>query len=64
MLSHAGRLGGRLTRGAGRLAVLTLLAVCYAMGAIAAGAVVTALTIAGAVRLGWSDTRKRAHGPA
>lgn len=60
MLSNA----GRAARGVGRLIVLALLAACYALGAAAAAVVVTTLTVAGAVRLGWSDTRKRAHGPA
>jgi len=71
MLSRTGRLARRLTpfvwhgiRGAGRLTVLVLVASFYVMGAAAAAVVVAALTVSGAVRLGWSDTRKRAHGPA
>lgn len=71
MLSHTGRLARRLTasawrivRGAGRLVVLAVVAGCYVVGAAAAAFVVAGLTVSSAVRLGWSDTRKRAHGPA
>lgn len=71
MLSHAGRLTRRLTmlgargvRGAGRLTALALVAMFYVIGVLAASVVVAGLTVTGAVRLGWSDTRKRANGPA
>lgn len=71
MLSHAGRLAralasiaGRVVRGSVRLVGLALVLVFYGVGAVAAAVVVAALSVTGAVRLGWSDTRKRAHGPA
>lgn len=57
MLSRAGRLVGRRF-------VAVLLWFFYVLGVVAAAVVVTALTIGGAVRLGWSDVRKRAHGAA
>ena len=48
----------------GRLSATVLLAVFYVMGVAAAVGVVVALSIIGAVRLGWTDVRKRADGTA
>ena len=58
----------RIGRRAGRIAASILLAVFYAAGFGAACVVVVALTVVGAVRLGWSDvhaaTKRGSHGTA
>ena len=58
----------RIVRLIGRLGLWVVLALCYALGAVTAAAVVAALTVASAVRLGWSDVRAAAergsHGTA
>lgn len=54
----------RTIRFAGRVFLASLLAVFYSLGVVAAAVVVAAVTVVGAVRLGWSDVRKRAHGSA
>ena len=48
----------------GRLLAAVLAAVFYTLGVLAACVVVSALFIATATRLGWSDVRKRADGIA
>lgn len=54
-----------VARRAGRLAVGIPLAVLYVLGVTAATVAIICVTCVAAVRLGWSDTRKRAeHGTA
>lgn len=54
-----------ITRKAGRVLIDLPLVVLYAFGWLAGALVVVALTIGTAVRLGWSDARKRGqHGAA
>lgn len=54
-----------LARGAGRLLALCILAFFYLAGVVAGVVTVAAVAIAAAVRLGWTDARKRGrHGPA
>ena len=54
-----------VARRVGRLAAAVFLAVLYVIGVLAAVAVLAGVTCAAAVRLGWSDIRKRAsHGAA
>lgn len=48
-----------ITRKAGRVLIDLPLAVLYAAGWLAGALIVVALTIGTAVRLGWSDARKR-----
>lgn len=58
-------LSRRAARSAGRLAASIPLAVLYVLGAAAAVVVVVVVSCGVAVRLGWSDVRKRAaHGSA
>ncbi len=54
-----------LAHRAARLLTLCILAIFYLMGVVAGAVTVAAVAIAAAVRLGWTDTRKRGrHGPA
>ena len=54
-----------VARRVGRLAAAVPLAVLYVIGVLAAVVVLAGVTCAAAVRLGWSDIRKRApHGTA
>lgn len=54
-----------MMRAAGRLTLGAILAVFYVIGWSAGAVVVSLFTIGAAVRLGWSDVRKRGkHGAA
>jgi len=62
---NAVRASGRIARTAGRLLVVGILFVLYALGWLAGGIVVMCTGSAAAVRLGWSDVRKAGtHGDA
>lgn len=65
MLAAAGHKGLTWVRSVGRVLAVVVLAVFYAVGAVGGAVTVAVSTCAAAVRLGWTDTRKRGkHGPA